>query len=122
MISRLEAMTEFQQFALPGVGLFGLEADRWQDRLAVLRFNPEDEITTAPIMEIIGEGADRVEDSFRIPAFFELNTLRLDRPAVEKSVDIDGQWHGRMRLAAKERKKGSVFNHGWTRMDTDSAA
>ena len=54
---------------------------------------------------IVRERAKRVQHRLRVPAFLELQPLPLHGFPVQQVVDIDGQWHSRTRLAAKERRE-----------------
>ena len=78
---------------MPSIDLFGLKSRRWQDWFAFLGSDAQDQVATAPVVEIIRKGADRLHDFLGVPAFLEFDALPFDRVAVEEFVDDDGKCH-----------------------------
>ena len=83
MVCGLKLMPKFKQFALPRISLFRLEAMRREHGFAGAAFDTKNQITAAPIVGIICEGADGMNNFPGIPAPLELDALPLDRLAVK---------------------------------------
>lgn len=94
MILRLDrGVPEVQHLLLNRLHLAGAEAHGREHWLAILLRHADDDVTAAEIVEVIREGAKRVQHCQRIPPLLELQALPLDGRAAEQIVDVDGQRH-----------------------------
>jgi len=73
-----------------GTFLCSGEAGRRQDWASLFGFDPDEDVSASPIMEVIGKGAQSVQDGLRVPAFFELKPLPFDQAAFEDFKDVEG--------------------------------
>lgn len=69
------------------------DADRRQNGTTILLIHSNDQVTAAPIVEVIREGADGVDDCLRIPPSLALKARPLDPCARNSSVLH--MYHGR---------------------------
>ena len=70
-----------QQFPLDLVESAGGQADRREDGLAVLvAVLPDDDVAAAEVLEVVGEGAQRLDSGVGVPARLVLDPVPLDRP------------------------------------------
>jgi hypothetical protein len=97
VVGRNGTEAEVQQIFLDGVDLGGIEAHRGQHQPAPCLGNADQDVAAAQVVNVIGEGAEGVQDGFRVPAFLEFEALPLDGFAVQEVVDVDGQGHGLFR-------------------------
>ena len=80
---------QIQQLFLNAVNGFRLHTDWRQYRSAVFFRHADDHITAAQIVKIVGKGAQRVQDCFRISACFVFNALAFHGAAVEQIININ---------------------------------
>ena len=81
------------ELLLHGVRLFVLQTDRRQERPSLFLLDAEDDIAATPIIDIISESANRMDEIFRVPAGFEFDPLPFDRPAADQVLDVYGKGH-----------------------------
>jgi hypothetical protein len=81
---------EIQELLLDGVDLRGVEAHRGQDGTTIALRNTDQDVTTPQVVDVVGEGAEGVQNSFRVPAFLELQAFPFDGFAVQEVIDVDG--------------------------------
>ena len=74
MIIRPYLITQFDYFFLDPIQVFLGQAGRRQNRSPLFGLNPNKDVSTSPIMKIIGKGAQGVQDGLRVPAL--LNSSR----------------------------------------------
>ena len=77
-------VTKMEHLLLDGVDHFLFHTDGRKYGLAILLFQADDDVSTAEIVKVIGEGANRMQYVNWIPAAFEFESLPLDRAAVEQ--------------------------------------
>lgn len=51
------------------------------------------DITAAPVVDVVGKGAQGADDLFRVPSSLELDPLGFNGAAVDQVVYVDGQGH-----------------------------
>jgi hypothetical protein len=73
---------EVQQFLLDGVDLGGVEAHGRQNWTPLVFRDADQDVAAAHIVNVIGEGAEGVQDGFRVPAGLEFEAFPLDGFAV----------------------------------------
>ena len=75
--------------------VFGSKSSRWQNRLAILFGNTEDDIATVQILVVVCERANGFQDlasrGFFVPACLELHTGRFHGALVQKVIEVDGK-------------------------------
>ena len=81
-------MTDVQQFLLNVIQMFDIDALGRKNGRAVIFINADNDIAAAPVIDVICESADGMNNIFRIPAFLELNPLSLDAVTAKKLLDI----------------------------------
>ena len=100
MIERLErVMPEVQDFFLDRIQLAGAQVGRRQNRLPLAHCHANDNVATAELVEIIREGAQRVQDGERIPAGLELQPFPFHALGVDQVIDVDGQIHSELHVS-----------------------
>jgi len=80
-----------------GVKAGNIQPHRRQHGPTVLLTDPNDDIASTQVVEIVGIGAQGMERVERIPAGLEFETLPLDGCALQKIVDVQRQRHGLLR-------------------------
>jgi hypothetical protein len=61
-----------------------------QDQASLFGLDPDENVSTAPIVEGIGKGAQGVQDGLRVPALFKFQPFPFDQAAFEDFEDVDG--------------------------------
>ena len=73
--------------------------------------NANDNISPAPIVDIVGKGADGLEGCLRIPGLFELYAFPFDCVAFEKRLDVCGQCHNDSSIHLISHLKSHLLRH-----------
>jgi hypothetical protein len=68
-------MPDFQNLFLNGVQFAGEQSRRRQHRLPLIIRHADENVTAAQVVKIIGEGAHRVQDCFRVPALLKFRVF-----------------------------------------------
>ena len=77
---RLDQVAIPKQFALNLVQLIGVQPNRRKDRLAVgIAVLPDDDVTAAQVLEIVGERAQGAHNGVRIPASLVFDAVAFHR-------------------------------------------
>ena len=87
-------IAQIQQVLLYRIDGIGPDALGWQNWAAILFLDAEDDVSTAQIVEVVGEGADGVQHALRVPARFVLNAFAFDGALAKQVVYVDGQFAG----------------------------
>lgn len=86
-------IADFKNLFLQPVQARRREAGRRQDRPTVFFGNPDKQAAAAQIVKIVGERAERVQDGFRVPVFFEFQAFSLDRAALQYVIYVQWKRH-----------------------------
>ena len=92
-VRRLDLIAVLQKFPLYFVQLVVGHTDRWENRLTVLiAVLPDDDVTAAEILKVVGEGAQRADDGIGIPAGLVFDPILLDGALPEQILQIDREF------------------------------
>ncbi len=92
-VIRSQFVAYFKQFLLDSVDFRERDSNRWQNRASTVIFDSDYDITTAPIVKIVGECSDAMHCRDRVPAPFKLDPLPLHSSAVYQITDIHRKSH-----------------------------
>jgi hypothetical protein len=77
--------------------------------VALIFRHADENVSTAQIVKIIGEGAHRVPDGFRVPALLKFQTLPLHGLSVQNVINVDRQMHRRLRIDQNLRRESQII-------------
>jgi hypothetical protein len=108
MVVRLHPMTDFKNLLLNIVQFAGGQSCWRQHGLALILCDADENVASAQIVKIIGEGAHRVEDDLRIPALLELQSLPFHSLTVQDIINLDWQMHRRRSIGHNRLRENQI--------------
>ena len=87
-IDRLDEMTDIQQLLLNHIHLIRLNSLYRKHRPPVLLGNPNNNISAAPVVNVIGKGAQGVKNLFGVPPFLVLDACPFHLAMVDQIVNV----------------------------------
>ena len=89
MINRINKIIKCYHFFANRFNLIYWQSIYRSDWQSVFLIDPNDNISSALVCNIIGESTNRTIDRIWIPSFFKLNPMTLDSVTIKKSFNID---------------------------------
>ena len=81
-------MADIQQLLLDNIHLIRLNPLYRKHRTPVFLGNPDNDISAAPVVDVIGKGTQGVKNLFGVPPFLVLDTCPLHLAMVDQIVDV----------------------------------
>ena len=88
--NRLNHVAQLHKLLLNTINTLQVNADRWQQRYAIVFFCANNDISSAPVVYVICKGANGMQNIFRIPAFLEIKTFPFNDLPTQKLFYING--------------------------------
>ncbi len=98
MVVWYEPVSQSQYLLLNPVDLRWIDSGGRQHRASIVFLHTDQDVAAAPVVEVVGKGAERMQDGQGVPALLELEPLRLDRTGVEQVIDVYRQIHAHRQL------------------------
>ena len=92
-IQGLNPVRHLCQLTLDAVKLIGMKACWWQDGAPVRLGNSDNDITTTPIVDIIGISTHGMQHIIRVPSPLKLQSFPFDHLAKDQLINIESKRH-----------------------------
>jgi len=109
MVVGLHPMADFENLLLNSVQFAGRQSCRRQHGLSLILCDADENVAAAQIVKIVGEGAHRVEDVFRVPALLELQPFPLHGLSMQHVINLDWQMHRRPRISQNRLRENQII-------------
>ena len=94
-IPRLDLVAVADEVLHDAVHLVFLYPLRRELREALVLLDPDNDVPTASVVDVVGEGADAVEDGLRVEPLLVVKPRRFDEPLQNQILYVYRQFHSR---------------------------